>query len=70
MATHSSSFAREIPQTEEPGGLQSMGSQRSDTTEQVSTAQARWPEGVRGRSGGPGCRGSGIWSVDLHLPDF
>ena len=28
MATHSSIFAWEIPRTEEPGGLQSMGSQR------------------------------------------
>ena len=26
MATHSIILAREIPQTEEPGGLQSMGS--------------------------------------------
>ena len=28
MATHSSIIAQEIPWTEEPGGLQSMGSQR------------------------------------------
>ena len=28
MATHFSILAREIPGTEEPGGLQSMGSQR------------------------------------------
>ena len=28
MATHSSIVAWKIPQTEEPGGLQSMGSQR------------------------------------------
>ena len=28
MATHSSVLARQIPRTEEPGGLQSMGSQR------------------------------------------
>jgi len=28
MATHSSTLAWEMPQTEEPGGLQSMGSQR------------------------------------------
>ena len=27
MATHSSILARKIPRTEEPGGLQSMGSQ-------------------------------------------
>ena len=31
MATHSSILAWEIPQTEEPGGLQSMGSQKSQT---------------------------------------
>ena len=32
MATHSSILAWKIPWTEEPGGLQSMGSQESDTT--------------------------------------
>ena len=31
MATHSSIFAWEIPWTEEPGGLQSMGLQESRT---------------------------------------
>ena len=31
MATHSSSLAWEIPWTEEPSGLQSMGSQKSQT---------------------------------------
>ena len=31
MATRSSTLAWEIPWTEEPGGLQSMGSQESDT---------------------------------------
>ena len=31
MATHSSVLAWEIPWTEEPGGLQSMGSQKSWT---------------------------------------
>ena len=36
MATHSSILAWKIPWTEEPGGLQSMGSQR-DTTEHVNT---------------------------------
>ena len=30
-ATHSSVLARRIPWTEEPGGLQSMGSQKSQT---------------------------------------
>ena len=32
MATHSSILAWRIPRTEEPGGLQSTGSQESDTT--------------------------------------
>ena len=32
MATHSSILAWKIPWTEEPGGLQSMGSQELDTT--------------------------------------
>ena len=31
MATHSSILPWEIPWTEEPGGLQSMGSQKSQT---------------------------------------
>ena len=33
MATHSSNLAWEMPWTEEPGGLQSMGSQESDSTQ-------------------------------------
>ena len=33
MATHSSVLAWKIPWTEEPGGLASMGSKESDTTE-------------------------------------
>ena len=32
MATHSSTLAWEIPWTEEPGGLQSTASQKSDRT--------------------------------------
>ena len=35
MAPHSSTFAWKIPWTEEPGGLQSMGSLESDMTEQL-----------------------------------
>ena len=37
MATHSSILACRIPWIEEPGGLQSMGSQRADTTEHAHT---------------------------------
>ena len=33
MAAHSSILAREIPWTEEPGGLLSMGRKELDTTE-------------------------------------
>ena len=36
-ATHSSILAWKIPWTEEPGGLQSKGSQESDMTERLST---------------------------------
>ena len=39
MATHSNMLAWAIPWTEEPGGLQSMGSQKSRT--QLST-QTHW----------------------------
>ena len=38
MATHSSIFVREIPWTEEPGGLQSIGCEESDTTEATEHA--------------------------------
>ena len=36
MATHSSSLTWEIPRTEEPGGLQSMGLQDLDMTERLN----------------------------------
>jgi len=35
MATHSSTLAQKIPQMEEPSRLQSMGSQKLDTTERL-----------------------------------
>ena len=44
MATHSSTVAWKIPWTEEPGGLQSMGSQRVEQdweTEQTLTQEFR-----------------------------
>ena len=37
MATHSNLLAWEIPWTEEPSGLQSMGCKKSDMTERLST---------------------------------
>ena len=36
MTTHSSILPWKIPWTEEPGGLQSMGLQESDMTEQIN----------------------------------
>ena len=36
MVIHSSILAWEIPWTEEPGGLQSMGSQESDMTQRLN----------------------------------
>ena len=44
MATHSSILAWRIPWTEEPGGLQSMGLQRADTTERLRffTTSTTW----------------------------
>ena len=45
MATYSSIFAWRIPRTEEPGGLQSMGLQESDTTQWLNhTTQAQGSE--------------------------
>ena len=38
MATHSSILSWRIPRTEEPGGLQSVGLQKSDTTERFTLA--------------------------------
>ena len=40
MATHSSILAWEIPWTEEPGGLQSMESQRVGLTEHSHTGHS------------------------------
>ena len=39
MATHSSVVAWRIPWTEEPGGLQPIGSQRVDATEAAEHAR-------------------------------
>ena len=41
MGTHSSILAWRVPRTEEPGGLQSMGRRKLDTTEQLNTQQIR-----------------------------
>ena len=41
MATHSSILAWEIPWSEEPGRLQSMGLQESDETVHTSSIQGR-----------------------------
>ena len=53
MVTHSSIFALEIPWTEEPGGLQSTGSQRvrHDLAAKPQQGSFQKPE-VLGRKGG------------------
>ena len=40
IATHSSILARKFPRTEKPGGLQSMGWQKSDTIRQRSNSKS------------------------------
>ena len=75
MATHSSTLAWKIPWTKEPGGLQSLGSQRvSDMTEATSLSlftflhwRRKWrPTPVflpgESRDGEPG----GLLSMGLH----
>ena len=47
MATHSSIFAWGIPWTEEPGGLQSKESQRSDMTAWASKYKDYFPLSLR-----------------------
>ena len=44
MATHSSILAWRIPRTEDPGGLWSMGSQESDTTERLNRHHRQVPQ--------------------------
>ena len=46
MATHSSIPAWEIPWTEEPGGLQSMGPKESGTIEQIIFSLSHTHEGM------------------------
>ena len=48
MATHSSTLAWEIPWTEEPGGLHSMGSQKELD---IAGDQPRLIQGIRRRDG-------------------
>ena len=43
MATHSSILAWKIPSTEEPGGLQSMGSQKESDTERLNNSNNKVP---------------------------
>ena len=46
MATHSSILAWRIRQTEEPGGLSSMGSRELDTTEPCPYRQVVFPPNI------------------------
>ena len=42
VATHSSILAWKIPQEEEPGGLQSMGSQRAGPEQTQAPIRTQW----------------------------
>ena len=57
MANHSSILTWEIPWTEEPGGLQSMGPQESDMTERLNH---EWRCRHREQTLGHGREGEGI----------
>ena len=59
MATHSSTIAWKIPWTEEPGRLQSMGSQRAVTTEQLHSRTVMIGEGEK-----QGSRCSGLQELN------
>ena len=61
MATHSSFLAWEIPGTEELSGLQAMGSQESDTTQQLNSSSRT---GIRMW----GCWVNGWWLRASHEP--
>ena len=52
METHSSVLAWKIPQTEKPGGLQSMGYKELDTTEQLNMHAVLQKTGEIGCTGG------------------
>ena len=45
MATHSSTLAWKIPWTEEPGGIQSLGSQRVGHNRETNITTTRGPKG-------------------------
>ena len=61
MATHSSILAWRIPWTEEPGRLQSMGSQRVGHDWATSLSLSRWPKSRNNYK---------LWSVQTTLPLF
>ena len=64
MATHSIILTWEIPWTEEPGGLQSMGPQRVRMTEHAHTSQVLY-KSMRGSPSS--LRAKPICMPDLHI---
>ena len=67
MATHSRILAWRIPRTEESGGLQSMGSQKSGTQLSTSTSvQERTPGNFQiNRGSETGDLALGHWDYDM-----
>ena len=71
MATHATILAWRIPWTEEPGGLQSRGSQRVEHNWVISTftflsssLDHEWSENFKR---GPLCFTSNLWQSELHF---
>ena len=74
-ATHSSILAWEIPWPEEPGGLQSMGKQESDTTEQLNNNNTGGSHTGRTEQWKRACDKSAyqfvlLWQLLPHLSQF
>ena len=67
VAAHSSTLAWKVPWTEEPGGLQSMGPEQSDTTERLHFrfSRSRIGEGMAAHCSVPAWRvqGRGAWGA-------
>ena len=70
MATRASIFAQRIPWTEEPGELQSMGSQELDTTWQLNHHQCRytWRDIKNQWQAGSQASKTGKYKENCHVP--
>ena len=70
IATLSSILAWEIPWTEEPGGLQSMGLQESDTRATEHAAHALGVQGLTPNSQSRGLGSISSWGTRSYMPQL